>query len=227
MTQPTAAQGKTVDKSNNPQIQDRQAAITRMTASVGTPASSLEADGTASHNDDFATLNDKLVEILDVVRYHGLIAGGTQVTEAVSRFVDKSNNPQLGARQTAITAITDSTGGTATDTTDYASNPFHHNCASLVRDINLVLDAMEYHGLITGSGTQVSEAVSRFVDKSNVPQLGVRQSAIANLTDNTTGTGTDTVVNTNPGPDDDVASLAAKLNAIINTLELHGLVGDN
>lgn len=83
MTQPTNAQGKVVDKSNNPQLQDRQAAIVSLTDNTGGTANdTLEnlADATTWANDhasvenNFADLAAKIEEILAVLRLHGLIA---------------------------------------------------------------------------------------------------------------------------------------------------------
>lgn len=79
MTQPTAAIAKMVDKSNNPQIGDRQAAIVSITdnsGGVGTDELIAQEAGyvqaTVAYN--FATLNDKLEEVIAVLRLHGLIA---------------------------------------------------------------------------------------------------------------------------------------------------------
>ena len=49
-------------------------------------------------------------------------------------------------------------------------------------------------------------------------------SSIASLTDSTTGTATDTLDDTTAGQKDDVASLAAKINAILVVLRENGII---
>ena len=76
MTQPTNAQGKLVDKSNNPQIQDRQAAIPELTDSTGgTVGTSLTTTGPSPIHHDIATLNAEIDKLREALRSHGLIAG--------------------------------------------------------------------------------------------------------------------------------------------------------
>lgn len=48
--------------------------------------------------------------------------------------------------------------------------------------------------------------------------------AIASLTDSTTGTAGDTLNDTTASVKDDIASLAAKVNAILAALRAHGIV---
>lgn len=52
----------------------------------------------------------------------------------------------------------------------------------------------------------------------------VQQGAIASLTDSTTGTASDTLDDTTAGQKDDVASLAAKINAILVALRNVGII---
>lgn len=49
-------------------------------------------------------------------------------------------------------------------------------------------------------------------------------SAIADLTDSTTGTASDTLDDTTAGQKDDIASLAAKINAILAALRAAGVI---
>lgn len=67
MTQPTAAQGKLIDKSNNPQIQDRQSSVAAVS---GTP------DGTYSANEQtmLSDLQTAVNAIIERLEAHGLIA---------------------------------------------------------------------------------------------------------------------------------------------------------
>lgn len=79
MTQPTAAQGKVIDKNNNPQLQNRQAAIVTLTDnSAGTGSDTIGALSViyapAEHRNNLASLRDKIEEIQAVLRLHGLIA---------------------------------------------------------------------------------------------------------------------------------------------------------
>lgn len=48
--------------------------------------------------------------------------------------------------------------------------------------------------------------------------------AIADLTDSTTGTASDTLDDTTAGQKDDIASLAAKINAILAALRAAGVI---
>jgi len=53
---------------------------------------------------------------------------------------------------------------------------------------------------------------------------GTQATAIASLTDSTTGTATDTLDDTTAGQKDDIASLAAKINAILVALRGAGII---
>ena len=75
--------------------------------------------------------------------------------------------------------------------------------------------------------TQPSAAEAKLVDKGNNPQIADRQTAITALTDSTGGSATNTVDDTTASVKDDIASLAAKINEIIEALEAHGLIADN
>jgi len=65
---------------------------------------------------------------------------------------------------------------------------------------------------------------SQLADSSQNPLIGEAQAAITSLTDSTTGTASDTLDDTTAGQKDDVASLAAKINAILLVLRNHGLI---
>lgn len=69
----------------------------------------------------------------------------------------------------------------------------------------------------------ITVADSQLADKNNKPLIGLRQTAITHLTDSTGGTPGNTVDDTTASVKDDIASLAAKINAILNVLEAHGL----
>jgi hypothetical protein len=142
-----------------------------------------------------------------------------------SIVVDKNNVPMFNYQYSNIVSLTDSTTGLVGDDLNY--NPglgWDADFASMGRDVNLILDVLEYHGFIAGSGTQVSETDSLMMDNNNNPQVGYQQSAIANLVDNVgTGTISNTVDDTSNGYKDDIASLAGKINEVITVLETHGL----
>lgn len=77
----------------------------------------------------------------------------TQPTSAQSKFVDSSNNPMINDRQAAIVALTDSTGGTGTDTLTAVSGSgadatINNNLASLRDKIDEIIEVLELHGLI-------------------------------------------------------------------------------
>jgi hypothetical protein len=57
-----------------------------------------------------------------------------------------------------------------------------------------------------------------------VPNSGTQATAIASLTDSTTGTASDTLDDTTAGQKDDIASLAAKINAILAALRGAGII---
>lgn len=61
MTQPTNAQGKLLDKSNNPQLQDQQAAVADITV-------------TGNYTTDDTPIETAINGILATLRLHGLIA---------------------------------------------------------------------------------------------------------------------------------------------------------
>ena len=67
----------------------------------------------------------------------------------------------------------------------------------------------------------------KFLDINNVGLIGDQQTAITAITDSTGGVVTDTVNYAVSGADDDIATLAAKINEIIEVLEAHGLIEDN
>ena len=78
MTQPTNAQGKVVDKSNNPQIADQQTAIVTLVDNTGgTADDTLQAISAtyvqAEIRNNFADIRDKIDEIIEVLEAHGLI----------------------------------------------------------------------------------------------------------------------------------------------------------
>jgi hypothetical protein len=75
--------------------------------------------------------------------------------------------------------------------------------------------------------TQPTAATAKLSDRNDNLQIGDRQAAITAITDSTTGTATNTVNDTTASVKDDIATLAAKINEIINLLEKHGLVADN
>lgn len=70
------------------------------------------------------------------------------------------------------------------------------------------------------------KSISQLADSSDNPIIADQQATIALLTDSTTGTAGDIVDDTTAGTKDDIASLAAKINAIINALSAHGLIAD-
>lgn len=65
-----------------------------------------------------------------------------------SQLSDSSNNPLIGAAQTAITSLTDSTTGTAGDTVDDTTASVKDDIASLAAKINSILTVLRNHGLI-------------------------------------------------------------------------------
>lgn len=65
-----------------------------------------------------------------------------------SQLADANDNPLIGPAQAAITSITDSTTGTASDTVDDATVSVKDDIATLAAKINLIIAAMEAHGLI-------------------------------------------------------------------------------
>lgn len=72
-----------------------------------------------------------------------------------------------------------------------------------------------------------SKSVSLLADGDGNPIGGPQQATVAELTDSTTGTASDTVNDTTASVKDDIASLAAKINAILQVLAAHGLISDS
>jgi hypothetical protein len=58
------------------------------------------------------------------------------------------------------------------------------------------------------------KGISQLADASGNPIIGAQQTTVAELTDSTTGTAGDTVDDSTASVKDDIASLAAKINAI-------------
>lgn len=71
-----------------------------------------------------------------------------------------------------------------------------------------------------------SKSISQLADASGNPIIGNAQATIAELTDSTTGTASNTLNDTTASVKDDIASLAAKVNAILQVLAAHGLIKD-
>jgi len=65
-----------------------------------------------------------------------------------SQLADSANNPLIGSAQTAITSLTDSTTGTASDTLDDTTANTKDDLASLAAKINSILTVLRNHGLI-------------------------------------------------------------------------------
>ncbi len=74
--------------------------------------------------------------------------------------------------------------------------------------------------------TNPKKAVALLADANGNAIGGSQQTTIVELTDSTTGTAGDTVDDTTAGVKDDVASLAAKINGILQVLASHGLIAD-
>ncbi len=72
-----------------------------------------------------------------------------------------------------------------------------------------------------------AKQISQLADASGNPIIGNQQTTIAELTDSTTGTASDTLNDTTASVKDDLASLAAKVNAILQVLAAHGLIADS
>ena len=71
-----------------------------------------------------------------------------------------------------------------------------------------------------------NKSIAQLADKAGNPIIGESQATIAELTDSTTGTASDTLDDTTANTKDDLASLAAKINAILQVLAAHGLIKD-
>lgn len=63
-----------------------------------------------------------------------------------------------------------------------------------------------------------------YVNDIALLDVSSQPAAITSLTDSTTGTAGDTVNDTTASVKDDIASLAAKINAILVALRAHGLI---
>ena len=79
--------------------------------------------------------------------------------------------------------------------------------------------------------TQPTAAIAKLVDKGNLPQIGDQQAAIVSFTDNSGGTGADTLAVISAGyvqseVANSVASLADKIEEIQVVLRAHGLIAD-
>lgn len=68
---------------------------------------------------------------------------------------------------------------------------------------------------------------SQLSDADGNPLIGAAQTTIAELTDSTGGTAGDTVDDTTASVKDDIATLAAKINGILQVLAAHGLIKDS
>lgn len=80
----------------------------------------------------------------------------------------------------------------------------------------------EYVGAGNDSGVVVGRASGKVGLYGTEP--ATQPTAIASLTDSTTGTATDTLDDTTAGQKDDIASLAAKINAILAALRNVGII---
>ncbi len=67
---------------------------------------------------------------------------------------------------------------------------------------------------------------SLLADGNDKPLITAQQATIVELSDSTTGTAGDAVNDTTAGVKDDIASLAAKINGILQVLASHGLIAD-
>lgn len=65
-----------------------------------------------------------------------------------SQLSDSSDFPLIGEAQDAITSLTDSTTGTASDTLDDTTAGQKDDVASLAAKINSILTVLRNHGLI-------------------------------------------------------------------------------
>lgn len=65
-----------------------------------------------------------------------------------SQLADADDFPLIGAAQAAITSLTDSTTGTASDTLDDTTAGQKDDVASLAAKINSILTVLRNHGLI-------------------------------------------------------------------------------
>ena len=68
----------------------------------------------------------------------------TQPTAAVAKLVDKSNNPQIANRQTAIVRLTDNTGGTGADTlANLLMVPPSYDHATIANNFSCLVDKID------------------------------------------------------------------------------------
>lgn len=74
--------------------------------------------------------------------------------------------------------------------------------------------------------TNPKKGDAQLADESGKAMIGSQQTTIAELTDSTTGTAGDTVDDATASVKDDIASLAAKINAILQVLAAHGFIAD-
>lgn len=70
------------------------------------------------------------------------------VNKSVAQLADSSDKPMIGAQQSAIVSITDSTTGTASDTINDTTANTKDDLASLAAKIEEILVALRAHGLI-------------------------------------------------------------------------------
>jgi len=70
-------------------------------------------------------------------------------------------------------------------------------------------------------------AISQLADASNNAIIGNQQTTIAELTDSTTGSASDTCNDNTSNTKDDLASIIAKVNGILQVLAAHGLIADS
>lgn len=68
---------------------------------------------------------------------------------------------------------------------------------------------------------------SQLADATDNPMIGAQQTTIVELTDSTTGTAGNTCNDTTSSVKDDLASIIAKVNGIIQVLAAHGLIADS
>lgn len=71
-----------------------------------------------------------------------------QPTDASSHLYDRSDNPMIADQQSAIVSLTDSTGGSATDTINDTTASVKDDLASLGAKIQEILVVLRNHGLI-------------------------------------------------------------------------------
>ena len=72
-----------------------------------------------------------------------------------------------------------------------------------------------------------NSAISQLADASNNAIIGNQQTTIVELTDSTTGTAGNTCNDSTSSVKDDLASIIAKVNGILQVLAAHGLIADS